>query len=282
MDADFTVAVSQHTSRSWTWHPKSIVLLYAGHLDAMTLRHEGAHMALGVPDEYKETNEKLRREAGPQKSDERVRYDYPLSGDQASYGVFSMLHERHFSFVPKFVHQVLASRGHPECVPVLHEGSRPRPRMLRIDPISYGLSDYAGGSVHFEAGADYGWMLDRERAWREFLGVHGHAFFGDRMAFLIGARLGFEHRWRSARQGPVAEAYAEGGVATETGATFGPSRGTAPFVGVGASVGIASWGGSGELVVKLTGGEVVRLDAEKYHAFQAGLLLSYSFWRGAQ
>ncbi len=280
---DFTIAVSQHAGRSFVAHDSPhLVLLYAGGLDALTMRHEGTHLALGFPDEYKETDEKRRRDAPAQTSEERQRYDWPLSGDDDSYGVFSMLHERHFSFVPAFVHQVLTSLGHPECVPVLHEGSRPRPRLLRISATLFGLSDYAGGSYHAEAGVDHGWMLDRERSWRAFLGVHGHAFVGDRSAFLLGARLGFERKWRSARLGPVAEAYTEGGVATETGAISGPSRGAAPFAGVGASVGLSGWTGSGEWEVKLTGGEVVRLDAEKYHAFQAGLLLSYSFWGGVR
>ena len=165
---------------------------------------------------------------------------------------------------------------------MLHEGSRPRPRMLRISVTPLGLSDYAGGSYHVEAGVDYGWMLDRERSWRAFLGVHGHAFASDRFAFLLGARLTFEHKWRSARLGPTAGAYAESGVATEVGAILGPSRGTAPFAGAGASVGIAGWSGSGEWELKLTGGEVVRLDAEKYHAFQAGIQLAWTWWGGTR
>jgi hypothetical protein len=279
---DFTIAVSQHTGRSFASHEApQLVLLYSGGLDTMTMRHEGTHMALGVLDEYKEPDEKRRRAAPAQTSDERVRHDWPLPGDQYSYGLFSMLHERHFSFVPKFVHTVLTSLGHPECVPVLHEGSRPRPRMLRLEA-GLGGSDYAGGSFHAEAGVDYGWMLDRERDWRAFLGVHGHAFVGDRSAFLLGARLSFEHKWRSSRLGPAAEAYAEGGVATEAEAITGPARGAAPYAGAGASVGISGWTGSGEWQVKLTGGEVIRLDAEKYHAFHAGFLIGWRWWGGAR
>ena len=105
---DFTIAVSQHAGRSFVARdPTHLVLLYASGLDALTMRHEGTHLALGVPDEYKETDEKLRQNAPAQTSEERQRYDWPLSGDEYAYGVFSMLHERHFSFVPKFVHQVL-------------------------------------------------------------------------------------------------------------------------------------------------------------------------------
>jgi hypothetical protein len=124
-------------------------------------------------------------------------------------------------------------------------------------------------------------MLDRERQWRGFVGLHGDAFIGaDRIAFLLGARLTAERKWGFARLGPTVGAYAEGGVATEAGSG---GRGAAPYVSGGLSVGIAGWTGtSGELEVKLTGGGLVRLDGEKYHAFMAGVQFAADFWGGGR
>jgi hypothetical protein len=271
---DFTVAVSPHTGRSFVSHSAQMVVLYAGDIDRVTMRHEGAHMTLGVPDEYEETDTALRNTAPLQKSDERVYHDWTLAGDSDAWGVFSVLRERHFSFVPVFVRRVLGSLGHPECVPVLHEVKRPQPHLLRLS-LGEGYSSYGGGSLHVEAGVDTGSFLDRERSWRAFVGVHGQAFVADaNPAFLIGARLGFERKWRSSRLGPTAEVYGESGAAFETGAG---ARGTAPFVGAGASLGVSGWLSGKELQVKLTGGEVLRLDHESYSAFQAGLSLGLSW-----
>jgi hypothetical protein len=270
---DFTVAVSPQSGRSFVSPSTQVVLLYASDLDPVTLRHEGAHMTLGVPDEYKETDAALRQQAPLQKSDERVQHDWTLAGESGAWGVFSVLRERHFSFVPAFVSQVLGSLGHPECVPVLHEVKRPQPHLLRLSE-GLGYSSYGGGSFHVEAGIDTGRFLDRERSWRAFLGVHGHTFVGYHPAFLIGARLGFEHKWRSSRLGPTAEVYGESGAAAEVGLG---ARGTAPFVGAGASLGLSSWSAGKEWQVKLTGGEVLRLDHEGYSAFQAGLAAGFSW-----
>lgn len=278
-ESDWAVAVSQHSGRSFTSYSSRVLVLYSGDFRSWVMRHEGAHMALGVPDEYPEEDEQERR-ANPQRTaPERNRYDYTMAGDAEAWGVFAVLRERHFSFVPVFVQAVLTSLGHPECVPVLHEVHRPQPRLLRVTA-GEGFSTYGGLSLHLEGGADAGWFLDAERDWRAFLGVHGHAFLGSadqRNAYLLGARIGIEHKWRSSRLGPTVEAYAEGGVATETGTG---ARGVAPFVGTGASVGVSGWPGrptGTEWQLKLTGGEVVRLDAEKYHAFQVGLQAGLSW-----
>ena len=272
--ADFTVAVSPDGGRSFVSPSAKVVLLYAGDdLGPGTLRHEGAHMALGVPDEYRETDPVLRQQAPLQKSDERVFHDWTLAGDESDWGTFAMLRERHFSFVPVFASQVLASLHHPECVPVLHEARRPQPLLLRASE-GLGYSSYGGGSFHVEAGIDAGRFLDRERSWRAFLGAHGQAFVGYHPAFLIGARLGFEHKWRSSQLGPTAEVYGETGAAAE----LGPGgRGTAPFAGAGASLGLSSWSSGKEWQVKLYGGEVLRLDHEGYSAFQAGLAAGFSW-----
>jgi Domain of unknown function (DUF4157) len=272
---DFAVAVSPHAGRSFVSHQDKVVVLYAGDLNATTMRHEGTHMVLGAPDEYSEPDAALRRAAPLQKGEQRVRYDWTLAGDSPAWGIFSVLRARHFSFVPVFVQQVLTSLGHPECVPVLHEVARPQPHLLRISA-GEGGSDYGGGALHVEAGVDVGRFLDREREWRAFLGVHGHAYLagGQPNAYLVGARLGLEHKWRSSRVGPTAEAYAESGAAFETGPA---ARGAAPFIGVGGSLGVSWWSGGKEWQVKLTGGEVLRLDPEGYHAFQAGFLAGLSW-----
>ena len=279
-DPDFTVAVSSHTGRSFVSRSEHVVVLYAGDIDSVTMRHEGTHMALGLPDEYEETDPAMRKQAPLQKGEQRVHHDYTLAGDSGAWGIFSVLRARHFSFVPVFARQVLTSLGHPECVAVLHEVSRPQPRLLRPSA-GFGRSDYVGPSRHFEGGVDTGRFLDRERDWRAFLGVHGHAYLdpgaglpGHQNAFLLGARLGFERKWRSSRLGPTAEAFAEGGAAFETGTG---ARGAAPFVGAGGSLGLSDWVSGKEVQLKLTGGEVVRLDREAYHAFQAGLLVGISW-----
>lgn len=280
---DFTVAVSPDSGRSFvTRAAPPIVLLYAGALDPVTMRHEGAHMALGVPDEYEEPSEVLRRKWPLQKGQQRVYHDWTLAGDSPAWGIFTVLRARHFSFVPEFVRQVLTSLGHPKCVPVLHEVSRPQPHLLRLS-LGAGGSSYGGGMLHLEGGIGTGRFLDRERDWRAFLGVHGHAYLDPApvpgepskpSAFLLGARLGFERKWRSSRLGPTAEAYAETGAAFEAGPG---ARGPAPFIGAGGSLGVSWWEGGKELQLKLTGGEVVRLDREHYHAFQAGFLAGFSW-----
>jgi hypothetical protein len=155
---------------------------------------------------------------------------------------------------------------------VLREMSRPQPNLLRFS-LGLGGSSYGAGSLHVEAGLEGGAFLDREREWRAFLGLHGHAFlpaaYGQPYAFLVGARLGLEHKWRSSRLGPTVEAFAESGPAFEasTGA-----RATTGFVGAGGSLGVSGWTGGAELQIKLTGGEVLRLDREHYSAFYAGFL----------
>ncbi len=271
---DFTVAVSPDSGRSLVSHSTQLVLLYAGDLDPETMRHEGAHMTLGVPDEYEETDPAARQRAPLQKSDERVYHDWTLAGESDAWGIFSVLRDRHFSFVPVFVRQVLTSLGHPECVPVLHEVKRPQPHLLRLS-LDFGGSSYGGGALWVGAGLDSGRFLDRERSWRAFLGVHGQTFAApSNTAFLIGARLGFEHKWRSSQFGPTAEVFGESGAALETGAG---ARGPAPFVGAGASLGVSGWVGGKEVQVKLTSGEVLRMDREAYSAFQAGLNAAVSW-----
>jgi hypothetical protein len=272
---DFAVAVSSHTGRSFVSHDDKVVVLYAGDIGATTMRHEGTHMVLGAPDEYEESDAALRRQAPLQKGEQRVRHDWTLAGDSAAWGIFSVLRARHFSFVPVFAQQVLTSLGHLECMPVLHEVTRPQPHLLRLT-LGEGYSGYGGGALHVEAGADVGWFLDRERDWRAFLGVHGHVFLPGAQpnAYLFGARLGLEHKWRSSRLGPTAEAFAETGAAFETGTG---ARAAAPFAGAGASLGISFWAAGNEWQLKLTGGEVLRLDREGYNAFQAGFLAGLSW-----
>ena len=272
---DFTVAVSPHAGRSFVSHGSQLVLLYAGgDLGSGTMRHEGAHMTLGVPDEYQETDAALRKKAPLQKSDERVQHDWTLAGSEGAWGIFSVLRERHFSFVPAFVRQVLASLGHPECVPVLHEVKRPQPHLLRLS-LDFGTSSFNPGTTLLGGGVDTGRFLDRERSWRAFLGLHGQALTGpSKTAFLIGARIGFEHKWRSSQLGPTAEVYAESGATFETGTE---TRGPGPFAGAGASLGLSWWAVGNEWQVKLTSGEVLRLDHQSFSALQTGITAAISF-----
>lgn len=274
---DFTIAVSPDGGRSYVSNGQRLVMLYASDLDRSTMRHEGSHMALGLPDEYEETDAALRKKYPLQKGDERVRQDFTLAGESSDWGIFAVLRERHFSFVPTFVNQVLASMGHPECRSALREVNRPQPSLMSMS-IGVGGSDYRGGAMHLEAGLDRGRFLDRDRRWRAFLGVHGQteisAGYRAPSAFLLGARIGIERRWRPAQVGPVAGVYGETGVAGELGPG---AHGLAPFVGAGAHVGVGVWGAGGEFRFELAGGEVLRLDRESYQSFHAGLIAGYSW-----
>ncbi|MEV7028443.1 hypothetical protein, partial [Kitasatospora sp. NPDC093558] len=202
---DYTVAVSNLRGRSYVAEASGTALFFAGSTDRLTYAHEATHMVLGHPDEYREENERLRRAHPLQKGDERVRTDFPLTAGQFDYGSFALLHERHFSFVPVFLHTVFTQLGQPQCRPVLHARTRPVVNELRVSA-SAGYASYGRGALGVTVGIDpLGLELNRTREWQFFLGAHATFLsaldYRSASAFLAGARFGIGYRNRPAAGG---------------------------------------------------------------------------------
>lgn len=274
--ADATVAVSPHTGRSSVSGDGGLVVLHSGDLDDDVLAHEGTHLVLGHPDEYRETDPALRAAHPLQKSDERVKNDFPLSGNQDDWGRWAQLQQRHFSFVQVFVQDVLTRLGHPECHPALRELQRPTQIIVRPS-LQFGGTDY-GASMFVALGLDLGIPLRRQRDWAAFLGVHGRLLIGtdypNRDAFMLGARLGFEHRWNPSGLSPGVNLFGEAGGTAETG-TGG--RGVAPYAAAGARIDVSTWasGATWQLGVEAMRG--ARIDAEHRQFFMLGLSAAVGF-----
>ncbi|MFD8086969.1 DUF4157 domain-containing protein [Kitasatospora sp. NPDC059722] len=238
---DYTVAVSGLRGRSYVSQATGTALFFAGSADRLTYAHEATHMVLGHPDEYRETNARLRRDHPLQKGDERIRDDFPLTASQFDYGSFVLLHERHFSFVPVFLRSVFTQLGQPQCRPVLHARTRPIVPEIRLSG-SVGYASYGRGALGATVGADLGLELDRTREWQFFLGAHasvlGALDYRSASAFLAGARFGIGYRNRPAAGGLQLGGYGEVGAAGEFGSP--DARRTLPFVGGGLRAGYQS------------------------------------------
>lgn len=277
---DYTVAVSPHEGRSFVSSGRKLVLIFAGDIDQGTLAHEGTHMVLGHPDEYEEPDAALKRAAPLQKGVQRIRKDFPLSGDHFAWGRWVQLHERHFSYVPAFVQDVLTRLGHADCHPSLRQLSRP---VQTIVSPSFGIggSSYGGGGMYLTAGLDIGWNLNQRRTWRAFVGAHGNYLIsGDykaNNAFLLGARLGFEHRWNPGGVSPGLQLFGEGGASGETkSSSYTQARPLAPYAGAGLRLDLGAWAGQFVHggVEALTGW---RLDAEHLRFAQLGFNFAVDF-----
>lgn len=276
---DYTVCVSPHEGRSFVSPSGQLVVLFANGANEGTLAHEGTHMALGLPDEYAEDDADLKKKFPLQKGEERVRNDFPISGSHFDWGRWARMHERHFSFVPVFVQDVLTRLGHPECKPTLKEAGRPTQIIVRPS-FEVGGSNLAPGGILVGGGLDLGWELNRKRTWLAFVGAHGHYVMGDyksNNAFLLGARLGFERRWNPGGVSPGLGLFGEGGAAGESASTKTPPRSIAPYGAVGARLDIGTWGSGAFLhagVEALTG---VRLDREHLRFAQLGFHAAVDF-----
>ena len=277
---DFTVAVSPHEGRSFVSHGSKLVVIFAGDIDQGTLAHEGTHMVLGHPDEYEESDPALKQAAPLQKGEQRIRKDFPLTGDHFAWGRWVQLHERHFSYVPVFVQDVLTRLGHADCHPSLKRLSRP---VQTIVSPSFGIggSSYGSGGMYLTAGLDIGWNLNQRRTWRTFVGAHGNYLIsGDykaNNAFLLGARLGFEHRWNPGGVSPGLQLFGEGGASGETtSSSYTRPRPLAPYAGAGLRLDLGGWPGH-----FLHGGVEAftgwRLDAEHLHFAQLGFNFAVDF-----
>ena len=193
-DPDYTVTIANLEGRSCVSLDNHLVILYAsgGSLKRSTMAHEGGHMALGVGDEYRETEHPETAYV------ERIREsDWSLMADSEGFGRWALLHERHFSFVPTFLNDVMSRSGHPGCKAELHELSRPTKIELRVS-YSAGYAYYAGASGYqLGVGVDIGIPLNRLREWQLLIGAHGSLIgnldLQSRSAFLVGLRVGFEH-----------------------------------------------------------------------------------------
>jgi hypothetical protein len=217
--ADYEVAVANMRGRSCVDNSNYLtggtgtVLLYAIGLSSGTMAHEGGHMALGHGDEY-------RDEERPS-PEERVREgDWSRQGSHGRFGRFSLMHERHYQFVPFFLNQV-----RPGCNARLVEMARPPQVDVNIE-IGLGYAGFAapGGRTsggYVGLGVAFGVPLSRLREWELILGVHGR-LLGEaedqlRYAFLLGVRAGLEHTFTPSSGGFTAGAFGEAGVGWMSG-----------------------------------------------------------------
>jgi Domain of unknown function (DUF4157) len=179
--------------------------------DRSTAVHEGAHQALGVGDEYPETDERLRSSVPDWFRPERVRRDYSAMGPEQN-SRFAMFHERHFNAVKAFLEHVF-----PGCAATLQARSRPVIPDFRVT-LNAGFAQLNGASGYsFGVGASLGIPLDRLRNWELVLGprfstMYGLAHDQSQQAFLLGARLGLEASTGGAGHGFVAGTFVESGL----------------------------------------------------------------------
>jgi hypothetical protein len=144
-----------------------------------------------------------------------------------------------------------------------------------------GGSSYGTGGMYLTGGLDVGWNLDRRRAWRAFVGAHGTLLLSTdyqaNNAFLLGARLGFEHRWNPGGIGPGVHVFGEGGAAGESSSSTTEPRRLAPYAGAGARLDVGLWTDGKLLRAGVEAFSGWRLDAERLHFAQLGFSLAVEF-----
>jgi Domain of unknown function (DUF4157) len=215
-DPDYTFAVVNAKGRSCVQQmtsftrPGNVVLV--GEDNETTYAHEGSHMTLGHGDEY--------GEAGTPK--ERVREDdFSLLANSEGYRGWSVLHQRHFAFVPAFLKAALKGPGGKPCEVKLEELSRPTKLDFKISA-SVGYVNLAGSPGEYLSGGFSLGYAPGLRGTRLDLGAR-FTFLGgldrqERMAFLLGLRLGIEKRFTPSSGGFRLGAFAEGGGANVSAA----------------------------------------------------------------
>ena len=228
--ADYEVAIANREGRScvddsnYRTGGTGTVLLYAQGLERGTMAHEGGHMALGHGDEYRE-----EEQPGPARPEDRVREgDWSRMGSHASFGRFSLMHERHFQFVPFFLNQV-----RPGCNARLVEMTRPPQIDVTIE-LGVGYASFAGlagrtGGLYYGLGVSLGVPLSRQREWEMIVGLQGR-FLAEleernRLAFLLGVRLGLEHTFSPSSGGFTTGGFGEAGVGWMPGGFGGYAEG---------------------------------------------------------
>jgi hypothetical protein len=167
--------------------------------------------------------------------------DWSRQGSHGRFGRFSLMHERHYQFVPFFLNQ-----ARPGCNARLVEMARPPQVDVNIE-YGAGYASFAapGGrtsGLYQGLGVTFGVPLSRLREWELILGVHGR-FLAEledqlRNAFLLGVRLGLEHTFTPSSGGFTTGAFGEAGVGWMPGGFggYGEAGGylgytTAPFTG---------------------------------------------------
>lgn len=217
--------VSQRHSASDVGH---VVLIGKGGLDQpYTMAHEGAHMALAADDEYKEEG----------RPTERVHEDdFSLLTDQNSYRGWSLLHQRHFAFVPAFLKSFVKSGAGKPCEATLQEQRKPSSIDIRITAAEE-YTSFGGGGLYVGGGVSFGYSPGL-RGTRLELGPHFGYSIGDykhRPAYLLGLRVGAEKRFTPSSGGVRLGTYLEGGRITY-GTSDQPPKSSAYLEG-GATVG---------------------------------------------
>jgi Domain of unknown function (DUF4157) len=213
---DFTVILANKAGRSCTvarGNGKAPIITVYDDAGDDTYYHEAGHMILGHGDEYAVDK--------PGQHPERERTgDFSGMANNDTYGSAALFHERHFAFVPAFLNSDPRILG--GCTASLNELARPtvfdfRTSFAGAVPTA-GYANIGGASGTFlNSGFDLGVPLTRNRDWEMFLGVHGtflmQAEGEERMAFLVGARVGFEKMWSASGGGANLGGFVEGGTA---------------------------------------------------------------------
>ncbi len=237
-DPDATVILANKRGRSCVSGAQ--IVIHASGASSHRIAHEAGHAILGHGDEYEERGYPI----------ERVRMgDYSLMAEADLFGRWSLLHERHFAFVPTFLNSILPG----DCSASLEELRGPVTLDFRLRA-SGGFASYEGGNgTYVELGFDLGIPIDRLREWEFLIGLRGRTlgrFEGDvRAAWLAGLRVGSEHTFSGSADSFRVGAFGEVGYGSfqtdDPTALFGDRTGGSAYGEVGGSAGFRFSPGAG-------------------------------------
>ena len=232
--------------------------------------HEGGHNVLGVGDEYREDDQRVRQRVPAWAHDERVRTDASQMGEHRLFGRLAAFQERHFRHVQLFLEGAFPGKK-VELIEVPH--ATPDFRLV-----------YGGGYAHFAgvdgfqagAGFDIGVPLVRGRELAFYVGPHSSYLTNfDKSALTLGIQFGLEHR-SFTRWGSVA---VNGGIEAGGLYAFGdsPAR-TSGYVsgtaGAEITIGVAPGAVFG---LDLSAGGEPSADPDALHWFTIGGRLGFRF-----
>ena len=266
-NANTTVVLANTTGRSCA-NPSMVTLhargLRGGGIMDHRLIHESGHMAIGFFDEYPVSR-------GNSDEESVRRGDFSAAGSSSDFQSWMQLHERHFTFVTEFMQTIF-----PNCNAELVEIIRPEVG-FELNAI-LGYSNYERGGLHLDVGLDLELFPGGSRDLQLIAGAHGHILFPpnspERIAFLIGARLGLEYTFGTSSGGAQIGAFGEFGYGTfgrsdpdnprdserfgspyymvggSAGYSFSPSSGVIPFLNVAAGFGSTIPTGAEEIAIQ--------------------------------